>query len=251
MLNFNNMVFDYEPYPIGLASPAFDPGFYAEMIENFPPIELFETSERHGVKYFLSKKHNRQAYESFIAATPLWREFRSYLQSDEFVFKTLDMLLEHGIDLGMTRDNMRGSARLYQALKHVAKGHLPSVRPALTSRLEFSALPADGGHLYPHTDTPKKIITLVASITKEGDWDPAFGGGTEVMRPKNPEKSFNFENKQLGFDEVETIKTFEFKPNQVVLFVKTFNSLHGIRPMQGKGSNKLRRTLTINIAQDI
>lgn len=251
MLNFKNMAFDYEPYPIGLATPAFDPGLYSEMIKNFPPIELFATSERHGVKYFLSKKHNRGAYESFIAKTPVWREFRDYLRSRDFIFKTFDMLREHGIDLGMTRDNMSGSSRFLEACKHIATGHLPSVRPNLTARLEFSALPADGGHLYPHTDTPKKIVTLVASITDEGEWNPSFGGGTDVMRAKDPTKSYNFANKQLGFDEVETIKTFDFNPNQVVLFVKTFNSLHGIRPMQGDGSGKLRRTLTINIAQDI
>ena len=35
--------------------------------------------------------------------------------------------------------------------------------------------------------------------------------------------------------------------NQCVVFVKTFNSLHSVPPMRGKGSKAMRRTLTINI----
>ena len=91
------------------------------------------------------------------------------------------------------------------------------------------------------------MITLVAAIVEDGEWDPAHGGGTEVMKPKDPAKTYNFLNKQLEFDEVETLKTFDFNPNQVVLFVKTFNSLHCVRPMTGNGSQAMRRTLTINI----
>jgi hypothetical protein len=32
-----------------------------------------------------------------------------------------------------------------------------------------------------------------------------------------------------------------------VIFVKTFNSWHSVRPMQGNGSGAMRKTLTINI----
>ena len=48
-------------------------------------------------------------------------------------------------------------------------------------------------------------------------------------------------------DEMEVLDTFEFTPNQVVLFVKTFNSWHSVRPMTGAGSPLMRKTLTINI----
>ena len=48
---------------------------------------------------------------------------------------------------------------------------------------------------------------------------------------------------------MEIIDTFEFNPNQAVVFVKTFNSWHSVRPMTGKGSSLMRRTLTINIEE--
>ena len=35
---------------------------------------------------------------------------------------------------------------------------------SLEARFEFSALPADGGNIVPHTDAPTKIVTMVVSM---------------------------------------------------------------------------------------
>ena len=48
----------------------------------------------------------------------------------------------------------------------------------------------------------------------------------------------------------EALDCYEFTPNQVVVFVKTFNSWHCVRPMTGHGSPAMRKTLTINIEAD-
>ena len=37
--------------------------------------------------------------------------------------------------------------------------------------------------------------------------------------------------------------------NQAVMFVRTFNSWHSVRPMLGTGSPAMRRSLTINIEE--
>jgi hypothetical protein len=49
---------------------------------------------------------------------------------------------------------------------------------------------------------------------------------------------------------MEVLETFPFEPNQAVVFVKTFNSWHSVRPMTGRGSPAMRKTLTINIEAD-
>ena len=109
-------------------------------------------------------------------------------------------------------------------------------------------LPADGGNILPHTDSPTKIITLIISMLNEGEWDPAFGGGTDVNRPARVEHYFNQINRQAGFEDMaEIIDTYDFTPNQAVIFIKTFNSWHSVRPMKGVGSSTIRRTLTINV----
>jgi hypothetical protein len=190
VLSYDTIEFDYDPYPIGVASPVVEDRLYQEMLRCFPPIELFNESDYHGRKYFLSKKHNRREFEAFVMSQPVWREFRRYVKSGEFIFGTLEMLRAHNIDLGLTRANMSLTARSLECLKHLAGGHLPNVRPALTGRLEFSALPADGGMLLPHTDTAKKMITLVISMVGEGEWSHELGGGTEVMKPSNLRQDF-------------------------------------------------------------
>ena len=54
-------------------------------------------------------------------------------------------------------------------------------------------------------------------------------------------------NGKAEFEDMEKLAVYEFEPNQCVLFVKTFNSWHCVRPMQGNGANAMRRSLTINI----
>jgi hypothetical protein len=49
---------------------------------------------------------------------------------------------------------------------------------------------------------------------------------------------------------MEVLDTYEFTANQAVIFVKTFNSWHSVRPMTGRDSNALRKTLTINIERN-
>jgi hypothetical protein len=45
---------------------------------------------------------------------------------------------------------------------------------------------------------------------------------------------------------MEVIDTFEFSPNQAVMFIKTFNSWHSCGHDR-QGLAAMRRTLTINI----
>lgn len=99
-------------------------------------------------------------------------------------------------------------------------------------------LPADGGYVVPHTDQPSKLVTLVVSMTPPSEWDPNMGGGTDVNRPKRPELAFNQVNKIAEFEDMEVLNSFPFAPNQAVVFVKTFNSWHSVRPMSGSPSGQ-------------
>ncbi len=116
----------------------------------------------------------------------------------------------------------------------------------LSSRFEFSMLPADGGNIKPHTDAPQKLITLVFSMVLPGEWNPTWGGGTDMDLPRDERRTYNQTNEWLEFDDVAQWKTFSFEPNQCVAFVKTFNSLHCVPPMTGP-EGAMRRTLTLNI----
>jgi hypothetical protein len=117
----------------------------------------------------------------------------------------------------------------------------------LRARFEFSALTIAGGSIRPHTDDPAKIVTMVISMVREDEWQPTWGGGTSVVWPIDATKSFNPGNRYLDFDEVRTLKTFPFQPNQCIVFIKTPSSWHMVAPLTGEDPAILRRTLTINI----
>jgi hypothetical protein len=224
-----------------------EPTLYRALVAAWPPLELFHDTGKHGRKLALSAKNNGAKFQRFVRATPVWREFFGYLRSDEFIFGTFDMLRQHNIDLGISAKSHSFGRRLAICLAHLAQGCLPATPPALSSRLEFSALSADGGELLPHTDTQKKIVTFVVSMLGEDEWNPAYGGGTEVLKTRDARLNYNDLNRQLPWEQVETLKTFEYRPNQALVFVKTFNSLHGVRRMTGNDSKVWRRTLTLNI----
>lgn len=245
MLSFNNATFLYEPYPIGVAGKVFEEGFYKQLVESFPPVELFSFMPLHGNKYSLSELNNPEKYHEYVRTTAPWNEFHRWLKREEFPGEIVEMLRHHKIDLEIpTRaTNGAGSSRL----KRLVFGNPEEPPPVLSARFEFSMLPANGGFIKPHTDSPQKIITLVVAMLDEGEWNRTFGGGTEVLKPKDITNNFNFKNAYLEFDEVETLTTFEYQPNQCVIFIKTFNSLHAVRPMKAQDGQLMRKTLTVNI----
>jgi hypothetical protein len=223
-----------------------DDATYRRMLDAYPPIELFEYIPKVGHKYSLSEKYHPKQFHAWVAEQPVWREFHRWIKSDDFIYGIMGLLQRRSIDLGF--DAPKGLLlRTGKRLKNLVRGE-PWVRaPWLTARFEFSALPADGGSVTPHTDNFDKIVTMVVSMAEAGEWDPAWGGGTDVNRHKDPARSFNRMNGKAEFSEMEILETYPFEPNQAVLFVKTFNSWHSVRPMTGKGSTAMRRTLTINI----
>jgi hypothetical protein len=245
--DYSRAEFRYTPFPIGIAKPVMPDARNTEVVANFPAVELFESFEemgKKGRKYTLSPKENAKRYNDFVQGNPLWRDFHRWIKSRDFVYGALDMLAGHGIDLGY--HYVPAGLRLVRRVKSLlrrrrAPGYVP-----LEARFEFSAVPADGGNLPPHTDAPSKIVTMIVSILGDGEWDQAFGGGTDVNWPKDDTRTFNQTNRVAGFDEMEVLHTYPFTPNQCVVFVKTFNSWHSVAPMHGP-RGRLRRTLTINI----
>ncbi len=247
--NFDHLELRYDPFPIGCARPFMDESTYRDLVENFPPVELFESFQamgKEGEKYTLSEKENPKVYNTFVRSKPVWRELHSWVKSNDFVYETLEALRQRDVDLGYRRTSP--ARRLTKRLKNRWLGKPSSGTDVpLRARFEFSALPVDGGFLVPHTDAPTKILTIIVAMLKEGEWDPDFGGGTDVNRPKDPHLNFNQLNKLARFEDMEVIDTFDLMPNQGVIFVKTFNSWHSVRPMTGRGSQALRKTLTVTV----
>jgi hypothetical protein len=250
MFNYDAVHMRYEPYPLAVLRPALDEKLYTELAASFPSAGIFGKIPKYDYKLSLSEKFNSSEYEKFIRSNATWRRFHSWLKSEDFIRQTIAFLVRQNVDLGLDEAFETTSRKLGRIANSLLSGRLPNRRLRLRTRFEFSILKADGGEVAPHTDTPKKIITLVLSMIRDGDWKPEFGGGLDVNRATDNAFAFNWKNRIVPWDKIETIATIPFVPNQCTVFVKTFNSLHSVRKMQQAGSDALRKTITIVIEKD-
>jgi hypothetical protein len=235
--------FLYEPYPICYAGDVFSASDYALLTATYPDVSAFAHMPKLGDKYSLSERNNPAQYKAFIASQPLWAKLHAHFKSKSFIEETLEFLGRHNIDLGLGEyrfTNVAGAKRSGVVSRLTG-------RPELSARFEFSMMGGQGGHILPHTDDHRKLITLVFSMNKMGEWDDSWGGGTQVCWPKDRTKIYNHTNKYLEFGEVDVLKSFDFKPNQCILFIKTYNSWHQVAPIQAPVGSPLRKTLTVNI----
>jgi hypothetical protein len=167
------------------------------MVDSYPPVELFKYIPKIGKKYSLSERYHGRKYREFIQSSPVWRDFHRWLKSDEFIYGVLDALKQRHLDLGFKRPHSPAK-RAWKRTKDLVRGRFSRAAAGLSARFEFSMLPANGGSVTPHTDAPGKIVTLIISMIDDGEWDPAFGGGTDLNRPKSESLIFNPMNRQGG-----------------------------------------------------
>ena len=250
MLNYNKVEMRYEPYPLAVLRPALDVSFYNRLADSFPDESLFGTLPKFPYKLSLSEKWAPDNYARFLRENRDWNGFHAWVKSDEFIRKTIAFLTENHVDLPLSEAFETGSQKMKRLFKSVKQGHLPSRGLKLRSRFEFSSLKADGGIVEPHTDAPQKVITLVFSMIKDGEWNVAFGGGLDINRAKDNRYAYNWLNKVVPWDSIELVDTVPFVPNQCTVFVKTHNSLHSVRKMTQKGSKALRKSVTVVIERE-
>lgn len=251
MLDFGRLDFRYDPFPIGYATGVVDTGLYAELSRSWPSTELFRYMPELGEKYSLSEVNNPDRYYDFLRSTDPWQRMYTAVKQPNFIYSVLDHLSRNRIEL-MLRERFVSKVHHFTKLKRKLKEQVKRIglwmkrKSSLRARFEFSMMRGDGGSIKPHTDSVGKHVTLVMSAIEEGEWRSDWGGGTSVLKPKDPGENFNWQNRQLEFDDVEEIHKYPFRPNQCIVFVKTFNSLHGVYDLKGP-SNAWRKTLTINI----
>jgi hypothetical protein len=250
MLNFNKVEMRYEPYPLAVLRPALDNTLYDRLASSFPDESLFGTLAKYPYKLSMSEKFAAQNYSKFLRENADWNRFHAWVKSDKFIRDTVEFLKANYVELPLSDAFESGSERLNRYAKALKRGHLPGRATRLRSRFEFSVLKADGGMVEPHTDAPRKVITLVLSMIRDGEWQPSFGGGLDVNRANDNRYAFNWENAVVPWDKVDLVATIPFVPNQCIVFVKTHNSLHSVRPMTQKGSKALRKTVTIVIERE-
>lgn len=241
-----NLKIRYEPFPIGQMAPVVEDGVYEELLDDWPDLELFEYKAHQGHKWTLAETCNGANYRKFVKETPVWTRFDRWIKSPDFIDAIMGSLLERHIDLGY-RPGISRTRQMVKNLKAMVRGRPANRGIRLAASWEFQMISADGGHLLPHTDAPSKIVTMTLSMVRKGEWDISTGGGIDINRPIHESLAFNQLNDQARFEDMETIDTLEFLPNSGVVFIKTFNSWHSVRPIQGPKDGLMRRNIIVNV----
>src|SRR5687768_12908479 len=101
LFNLDAATFRYEPFPIGVARPAFEADVYEEMVDNWPAQELFAYMPKLGRKFSLAEINNASNYHEFVEKTPIWKRLHREIKSQSFVRSMIQCLKGQHIDLGI------------------------------------------------------------------------------------------------------------------------------------------------------
>ncbi|MEQ8665486.1 MAG: hypothetical protein RIC16_07155 [Rhodospirillales bacterium] len=192
------------------------PDIYRELAESFP-LAGFSSLASVGNKYrIVDTDETSDAFRQLIETHPAWRDFYAF-SGTSGILTEVDMRVPF-----LTEIEIFGR-----------------------KNFELSALPADGGSIFPHPDGSSKVITYVIYMPT-AEWDEAWGGGMLCHRHKSaPDADFSaITPGDILWEDVDTLFEATYVPNRLVSFKRTNNSLHSVAPIKGP-AGVLRTSITI------
>ena len=196
------------PYPHIYVPEIFPSDFYADLQQNIPdpavmiPIEQARSVKGYKERFVLGFSENE------LATLPedkrqFWREFMGWFLAGRF----MELLLVKFRPFIEPRFAGTQGIRFYN-------------ESLLVEDVTKYALG-------PHTDAPKKVITLLFYLPKDLSQSHL---GTSIYIPKD--RAFTCQGgPHYDFDKFVRLTTMPFKPNALFAFVKTANSFHGVEPV--------------------
>lgn len=250
MSSFDNLKLSNHPATI-IKSPFFvfcidkylPEGLFDELDKSFPSMKYFCRVAAEGSKKSFSSRKDADVFQSFIKESLVWKEFVEALSSYAFI-NDLKFLC---------RDALR-SSRGISAYKIWKKSNdqkkiIDKIFYRLIDNIdiqfEFSVF-SDGGYIRPHTDSRKKLISLLLYFPDD-KWDNSYKGGTTFFDTESSTLKQNWENKPLD-DYTGLIPFYEtpYEKNILCGFVKSCNSWHSVERLK-LPDGIFRRSLCINI----
>lgn len=244
MIKLDNYEFAYDPYPYAVIKNVFSEDDHKKIIEEFPSHSKYfqdVVSKNKNEKKFLKKNFNNTKIQinnlnTFLAKSLIYSKFYNYISSNKFI-EDIDIFLKYNhIDLRLSE---RINKKYFKFFK----------KKNINTYFEFSSISVDGGFILPHTDSPKKIITCIFSIINDERINSYTGIETDILTTNENKYKYNFYNKTVPKKNTQLVKKVPFESNQMMVFIKTHNSLHSVGPVFPKDNNLdrnfFRNTLTV------
>jgi len=243
MINLSDYNFKYEPYPYVILKNIFNYEFYKKIITEFPDNKEFHKSD-----YGKSKaigKFNKFQLDNFLSPNfkqvinkkENLKKLYSFINSENFINIINNFLKDNYIDLTIK----------------IQKNFIKKILTKKQYKIyfELSSIPCNNGFIAAHTDSPQKIITCIIPIVDEdSEISKLENVGTTILTTDNIKYKYNFQNITVPLDQTKKIHYVDFLPNQMMLFVKTHNSLHSVGPIIAKEKKDLfRKSINISIVK--
>jgi hypothetical protein len=234
------------------------PSDYEQLSNDFPDKKLFTSSHKgRGDKLYMSNRVPE--FHELLARSSAWRDFYERFADPSVINRLFQLTQGKPSDrpwyqrrpwrmvidpdeMYSEEDTARWSVRARGIL-----GGYTAVRLAF----ELSYL-ENGCYIPPHTDSKKKLISLMCYFPDDG---VAYGNsaGTEFYRGKPGQQTRQAwkvrmlakEAEKKFFDTHETYYASQFEPNKLVGFIKSATSWHGLRELV-LPPGATRRSVNIN-----
>jgi FkbM family methyltransferase len=217
-----------EPYPYVVIDDIFPTDYYQKIIELLPHadqmIPLGDTGrvtpgsyEQRLVTLFTEEHFSRMNSEQ----QAFWRDMASWLYSEKFLSAIVDKFKPWCSNLLSRKQDQKGSIDVRSDALIVND----------QTRYEIG----------PHTDAPHRLISFLFYLPQD---DSQKHLGTSIYTHKDP--SFTCPGgPHYKFEYFNKLKTVEFLPNRLLMFVRTNKSFHGVEEVQDE--NVSRRLLINNV----
>ena len=217
-----------DPYPYAVIDNIFPKDYYQKIKDFFPQkdqmIALSETGRVSAGAYeqrlvtlfteeYFSKLNNEQQ--------EFWRGMASWMYSKEFISAIVEKFKPWCSNLLSRRFDANGQINVRSDALIVND----------QTRYEIG----------PHTDAPHRLISFLFYLPENENQKHL---GTSIYTHKDSDFSCPG-GPHYKFDDFNKVKTIEFLPNRLLMFVRTAKSFHGVEPVQDE--NVSRRLLINNV----
>ena len=194
-----------KPFPWHHFTGALRPDAFAQLLADYPPLELFQWHQGLSGQYY-SRPHDRwfleyhpegpsargQAQKADLPA--VWQRFLDELERDDSAYR-----------------------------RHML--HWLGIEREIELRLTWH-LGVTGSEVSPHIDTDKKVGTHIFYFNTTDDWDAAWGGNLLVLDPGEQG------GRDHDFDDFRLEAEIDLLGNRSFLFKNDHRAWHGVRPLQ-------------------
>ncbi len=242
-------VLDEDPITIFAFEDFVAQDVFARLSETFPKSEDLPSdwADLGGKRYM---HENSAEFRRFLARNDLWRSFYNKFLDPQMLQTFNEVFLKY-----KSRDDINGQWTLDQNRLWPKISRLfgyASKCDSVRLRFEFSSM---GGNHYlpPHTDSPKKLISLMLYFPEPEIADnPDLGTEFYAVKPGMAEISgwnagMKSQDMSTFFESYSVMRSLPFSANVLYGFIKSDRSWHGKRQLSIEPGIE-RRSLNINYA---